>query len=233
MKFYVGVIIVTFLLITGCTQNDIQTIEGKINDVNKKEQSFVVYVGDTLTNKQRETMDFEENEKIIEAFLVETTKDTVIKGELDSFNDLKMEQKVSIEIKGNYEKELVTTGALFEDHEKLPSYQTEKITVIPYSKQDIVSEMTVDKDKYGLYIYNPKPNENGGYSPPDTHENVPFQRVVMKHSNSEVKNTKELLGLFEDSPTYIVTDDKGILFKANNEKELDAFIETLAKQETD
>lgn len=232
MKPYIGIIIVIGLLLTGCTNNETVSIEGEIFAINPEDNTFVVYVGDTLTEHQREAGDFDENEKNIEAFLAQQEEDTVVKGEVDSFNDLKMEQKVVIEIKGNYEKELVTIGTIFENHEKLPAYDIEKVTVIPYSKEEIVAEMTVDKGKYGLYIYNPKPDENGGFGPPDLTNTIQFQTVVMTHTTNSVKNTKELLGLFDDSPTYIITDDKGIIFKSNKEKELNAFVKQLGEKET-
>ncbi len=232
MRFSFGIFMFISLLLTGCANNQIVSVEGKIHDVNHENNTVVVYVGDTLTENQMETMDFDENEKNIEAFLAQTGNDTVVNGEVDSFTDLKMEQKVSIEIKGNYEEELVTIGTLFENHEKLPTYDTKKVTVIPYSKEEIVAEMTVDKGKYGLYVYNPKTNEKGGYDAyPISNGNFQFQTVTMTHANS-VKNTKELLGLYDDSPTYIITDDKGIIFKSNKEKELDAFVEKLREKET-
>ncbi|SEQ36167.1 hypothetical protein SAMN05216232_2166 [Virgibacillus subterraneus] len=232
MRFYLGMIMVIALLLTGCANNQTVSVEGEIHGVDHENNTVVVYVGDTLTENQMETMDFDENEKNIEAFLVQAEEDTVVKGEVDSFNDLKMEQKVSIEIKGNYEKELVTIGTLFENHEKLPAYDTEKVEVIPYSKVEIVEGMTVDKGKYGLYVYNPKTNEKSGYDAyPGANEDFRFQRLVMTHANS-VKNTKELLGLYDDSPTYIITDDKGIIFKSNKEKELNAFVKKLGETET-
>ncbi|MRH43252.1 hypothetical protein GH741_11230 [Aquibacillus halophilus] len=229
MKPYAGTIMVIGLLLTGCTNNETVSIEGEIFAINPEDKTFVVYVGDTLTEHQREAQDFDENEKNIEAFLSQTEEDTVVKGEVDSFNDLKIEQKVSIEINGNYDKELVTIGTIFENHEKLPAYDIEKVEVIPYSKEEIVAEMTVDKGKYGLYIYNPKPDENGGFSPPDLTNTIQLQTLVMRQVNND-KNTQELLGLYDDSPTYIITDDKGIIFKSNKEKELDAFVKKLGEK---
>ncbi|SDQ57021.1 hypothetical protein [Virgibacillus salinus] len=193
MRFNLGIIMVIGLLLTGCVDNQTVSVEGKIHGVNHDNNTVVVYVGDTLTEKQRETADFDENEKNIEAFLVQAEEDTVVKGEVDSFNDLKMEQKVSIKIKGDYEKELVTIGTLFDNHEKLPAYDTEQVTVVPYSKEEIVEEMTVDKGgygEYGLYIYNFKSDESGQYSPPDSTEIIQFQKVVMTHA-SGVMTPKE------------------------------------------
>ncbi|WP_430787276.1 hypothetical protein VBD025_16025 [Virgibacillus flavescens] len=232
MRFYVGTMIVIGLLLTGCTTNETVSIEGKIHAVNHEAQTVVVYVGDTLRENQMKTMTFDENEKNIEAFLVQAAKDTVVKGKVDAFNDLKMGQKVSIEIKGDYEKELVTVGTLFKNHEKLPTYDTEQIAVIPYSKEEIVAEMTVDKGEYGLYVYNRKPDENGKYGTPGVTEDFQFQTVVMTSNANDVKNTKELLGLYDDSPTYIITDDKGIIFKSNKEKELNAFVKKLQEKES-
>ncbi len=230
MRFNLGIIMVIGVLLTGCAINETVSIEGKIHEVNQAENTLVVYVGDTLTENQMKTMDFDENEKNIEAFLVQAEEDTVVKGEVDAFHDLKMEQKVSIKLKGNYEKELVTIGTLFDNHEKLPVYDTEQVTVVPYSKEEIVEEMTVDKGKYGLYIYNPNPDENGGFSPPDITNTIQFQSVVMKQAN-DVKNTKKLLGLYDNSPTYIITNDKGIIFKSNKEKELEAFVKKIGEKE--
>ncbi|WP_407272739.1 hypothetical protein [Radiobacillus sp. PE A8.2] len=224
MKVYVGIITLISLLITGCAQNDTVTIEGKINHINKEENSFVVYVGDTLTKEQRETMDVEENAKVVEAFLAETT-------EAKALDDLKMGQKVSVEIKGSYEKELVTIDALL-DNENLPTYKTEKVTINPYTKEEIVLEMTASEGDYGLYIYNLKPDENGSFSPPEIDKDVPVHTISMRRSSSEVKNEKELLGLFEDSITYIMTDHEGIIFKGESEEELHDFIKTLDKEET-
>ncbi|SDQ82375.1 hypothetical protein [Virgibacillus salinus] len=123
MRFYLGMIMVIALLLTGCANNQTVSVVGKIHGVNHENNTVVVYVGDTLTENQMETMDFDENEKNIEAFLVQAEEDTVVKGEVDSFNDLKMEQKVSIEIKGNYEKELVTIGEEeFNAYKKTPLF---------------------------------------------------------------------------------------------------------------
>ncbi|TFB22130.1 hypothetical protein E3U55_07455 [Filobacillus milosensis] len=225
MKFYASLFMVIIFLITGCTYNETVTIKGKINDVNKKENTFVVYVGDNLTEKQRQRMEYDEDDKFIEAFSVETTNDTVIKGEVNSFNELRMGQKVSIELKGHYDKDLVTIDTLFEQQENLPTYQADGVTIVPYTKKELVDEMTVDKGYYGLYIYNAK--EDKSYS--NLNDQLQLKRMVISRSNGEggVKNMKELLDLYNDSTTFIITDDKGIVYKTDKEKELIEFINKL------
>lgn len=233
MKYRLELILILGLLMTGCASDEAASVKGEIFDVNQDEETLVVYVEDTLTEREKNTSDFDEKDKNIEAFLVQTGEGTVVKGEVDSFNDLKREQKIKITIQEDYKKELVTMDALFHNHEKLPVYNSEKLKVIPYTKQELVEDMTVDEGSYGLYIYHPKPNEDGGYSPAELNEKVPFHRTAMINSVSKVKNTKELLGLYEHSPTYIITDDKGIVFKTNKKKELGDFVDTLTKRETE
>jgi hypothetical protein len=55
-------------------------------------------------------------------------------------------------LKGIYEKEWVTINALFDESEKLPDYHTKKVTVTPYSKEELVEEMTVEKGNM-LFIF--------------------------------------------------------------------------------
>jgi hypothetical protein len=47
-----------------------------------------------------------------------------------------------------------------------------------------------------------------------------FHSMTMNTSTNEVKNTKQLLELYDDSPTYIVTSHEGIIFKTDDEGEL-------------
>ena len=229
MKLNIGIIaLIALLLLSGCTNNKTVSIEGEIYSIDQENQTIIVYVDDELTKTQRETMSFDEDEKNIEAFLVRA-EDAAVTGEVTSFDDLKFEQKVTVEIKGKYEKELVTAKALFDESEQLPVYHTKKMTVTPYSKEDLVEEMIMAKGEYGLYIYNPKQSEEGSYSPPDTMD--VFHTVTINTSINEVKNTKQLLELYEDSPTYIVTNHEGIIFKTDNEADLNEFAKTLAKND--
>ncbi|WP_421383408.1 hypothetical protein ACOJQI_02985 [Bacillus salacetis] len=229
MKLNIRIVtLMALLLLSGCTNSEPVSIESEIYSVDPENKTIIVYVDDELTKSQRETQNFDEEEKNIEAFLVRA-EDAEVTGDVKSFEDLKMEQKVTVEIKGKYEKELVTANALFDEREELPDYVAEKVTVTPYSKEDLVEEMTAEKGEYALYIYNPKPNEEGGYSPPETMEL--FHSMSMNMSANEVKNTKQLLELYDDAPTYIVTDHEGIIFKTDDETELNEFAKTLAKTE--
>ncbi|WP_044022440.1 hypothetical protein [Bacillus sp. SG-1] len=229
MKSYIGIIaLIPLLLLAGCTNDETVSVEGEIHSVDQENKTIIVYVEDELTKSQRQTMDFDQEEKNIEAFLVRA-EDAAVTGEVTSFDDLQTEQKVTVEIKGKYEKELVTVKALFDEEEELPDYHAEKVTVNPYSKEDLIEEMTVEKGKYGLYIYNPKPNEEGVYSPPETMK--VFHSMTMYTSADEVKNTQQLLELYEDSPTYIVTNHEGIIFKTDDEAELNEFAKTLGEKE--
>ncbi|WP_430787502.1 hypothetical protein VBD025_16630 [Virgibacillus flavescens] len=232
MRLKVGLIIILCAILSACTNNE-TIVEGKIEVINPKEKTAVIYVGDTLTEKQRNNFDFDEYEKYIEAFLVQMDKSTVIDGEVESISDLTIGQKVKVEIKGEYEKELVTPHTLYENQSKLPDYKPEKITVIPYTKQEIVKEMTVDEGNYGLFIYNLEPNEKGKIGDfPEAVTDAHFQVIhTVPSTGSKVKNTKELLGLYEDSPTYIVTDDKEIIYKTDNEESLVKFVKSLETRE--
>ncbi|MFZ3577988.1 hypothetical protein [Virgibacillus sp. DJP39] len=232
MKMYVEFIIVLAILLSGCAHNETVSIKGKIHSVNHNQNTIVIYAGDTLTEEQKQRIDYDENGKFFEAFLVHADKETVVKGDVNSFGDLKQNQKVTIEIQGDYKKKLVTIETLFENHEKLPAYETAKITVNPYSKKDIVEKMTVKEGHYGLYIYNPKYKDNKSYTIPRFIENFSFQSIHIIPSVSEVKDTDELLGLYTGSSTYIVTDDKGIVLKTKHVKELEKFLDTLEKKES-
>lgn len=221
----VGMIMILSAFLAGCTNNDTVSVEGKIFSVNHKERTFVVFVENEL--KDGKEINQDQQKKSIEAFLVEPEKGMEVKGEVDSFQDLKQEQKVAVEISG-YEEQLVTKDTLFNEQNKLPSYESKSVRVTPYSKQDIVQELILEKG-YGLYIYNPERNEDGGYDsyPSSLVEGFPFRRIQVTHSVSEVKNTEELLGLYDDSPTYIMTDQEGILFKTDKVTELNEFIKKL------
>ena len=226
-KLFLGIVVLVVLLI-GCNNNETTSIQGEIYSVDRKKQELIIYVEDTLTNSQRETMDFDKEEKIIEAFLIKA-ENAGVTGDVMTLDELKNEQKVTVEITGKYKKELVTVNTLFDEIEKLPVYDAEKVTVTPYSKDDLVEEMTVEKGKYALYIYNPKPNEEGLYSPPDTMD--VFHQMSMITSPNEVKNTKQLLELYANSPTYIVTNHEGIIYKTDDEEEMNDFARSLEKKE--
>ncbi|SFG46640.1 hypothetical protein SAMN05216353_1462 [Halobacillus alkaliphilus] len=215
------------IFLAGCNNHDTVSVEGKLFEVDQEEETFVVFVGDELKEAQDTNQD--KQQKSIEAFLVKPEKGLEVKGEVDSFNDLKQGQKVAVEI-GGYEEKLVTMDAMFSEPSKLPSYKSKSVTVTPYSKKDIVQELRVEEG-YGLYTYNPKPNEKGWYdaSPSSVAEDFPFRKIEVTHSVSDVKNTEELLGLYEDSPTYIITDEKGIILKTSQITELNEFIKKLEK----
>lgn len=222
-----GIIMVITILLAGCSNNNTVSIEGNIFEVNHEKETVVVFVEDELMGEQE--LDHDKKQKSIEAFLVKTNEFLEVKGEVDSFNGLKQGQKVAVEIGENYEEKLVTKDALL-DHSKLPAYESQTVTVTPYSKQDIVQELTVEEG-YGLYTYHPEPNEEEGYDayPSSVAADFPFQRIQATHSVSDVKNTEELLELSEGSPTYIITDEKGIAFKTNKITKLNEFIKTLEK----
>ncbi|MGP4062452.1 hypothetical protein [Halobacillus sp. H74] len=223
-----GIIMVISLLLAGCSNIDPVSIEGKIFEVNKEKKTFVVLVENNLTEQQK--ADDKKDEEAIEAFSVNVDKGMEVKGEVNSFNDLEQGQKVAVEIEEEYDSELVTKDTLFNKHSNLPVYEPSSITVTPYSKQDVVQELTVEEG-YGLYTFNPEDNEEGKYdaTPSSVAANFPFHEIQVISSVSDVKNTEELLGLFEDSPTYIIADEKEVVFKSDNKKELNEFIKTLEK----
>lgn len=220
----VGMITIITIFLAGCINNDTVSVEGEIFEVDQEEETFVVFVENEL---KKQEINQNKQQKSIEAFLVKPDEGAEVKGEVKHFNDLKQGQKVAVEI-GNYEERLVTKDALFKEQSKLPSYESKSVTVTPYSKQDIVQEIRVEEG-YGLYTYNPEPNEEGWYDayPSSVAENFPFQRIQATHTVSEVKNTEELLGLYQGSPTYIITDQTGIVFKTNKITELNEFIRNL------
>ncbi|SDZ84706.1 hypothetical protein SAMN05421743_101405 [Thalassobacillus cyri] len=221
-----GIFALIIILFAGCATNETVSVEGKIFEVNHEEDTIIVFVEDS----EKQEMVQDKEQKSIEAFIVKPDESMEVKGEVHSFNDLKQGQKVAVEIREKYEEKLVTKNVLFKNHSKLPSYKSQSVTVTPYSKQDIVQELTIEEG-YGLYTYNPEPNEEGRYNtyPNSVAADFPFQRVHVTLSVSDVKNTEELLGLYEGSPTYIITDEKGIVFKTNKITELNQFIENLEK----
>ncbi|GEN52326.1 hypothetical protein HFA01_05880 [Halobacillus faecis] len=220
----VGIIMIIAIFLSGCINNDKVSIEGVIYEVNQEKGTFVVFVENEFKGQE---INQNKQQNAIEAFQLKPDKSAEVKGEVKSFNDLKRGQKVSVEL-GNYEKRLVTKDTLIKGKNKLPLYEAKAVTVKPYTKQDIVQEMRVENG-YGLYIYNPEPNKDGGWDayPSSEAKNFPFRIIQVTHTVSDIKNTEKLLGLYHGFPTYIITDQTGIVFNTNKITELNEFIRNL------
>ncbi|MGP4072016.1 hypothetical protein ACTWQB_05625 [Piscibacillus sp. B03] len=222
---YIRLLIVLLFLLTGCSNQDVNGVEGKISTIDQDSNQIIIYLGDSLTKEEKTSMNFDEHEEKIEAFAVNFNQDTTINGEVSQIDELTQGQKVEVSLKGEYKTELVSYDTFTHEQDQLPSYDVEQIKVLPYTMVDLEDTMTVDKGYYGIYIYNSNINNDPVYesmNEPPFESKIQSVNIIMEPREGYI-NESELLGLEQNETTYILTDHNGIVLKTNSVEEVEKF----------
>ncbi|MBA2174203.1 hypothetical protein H0266_04720 [Halobacillus locisalis] len=228
-RLMLGILLV---VLSGCI-NQTSTVDGKAYFVKEDERTFILEIGTTLTEKEQETNDYEDGEKVIEAIRIEVNDETAIKGEASAFNDLTNGQKLQVVVEGDYEEELVTAQAFIDQTSEVATYVAEKVTVIPYKKEEVIGPMTADEGEYHLYVYNAVKDSAGNMSSYSSFiEGTNMTEVSVSSSSPNGPDKKgEFLNIRDEGPTYIVLNDEGIVHHSYELKSLKAFLETLREDD--
>lgn len=226
MGMKIWVMFMFLFVLTGC-MNESSTLQGKVLFVDDTKEAFTLSIGDELTDKQRKTRNYDEDEKVIEAVKIERNNETTVSGEVQSFDKLRSLHKVEVVIGVEYEPELVSVDTLFSEREDLPTYEAKSIHVIPYTKEEVIDQMTAREGEYSLYVFNPVEKADGsigGYG--DITGDAPVTSVSITSSfKNGVKNRAKHLNIAKNGPTYIVTDEEGVVFHSNQLEELKTYFD--------
>lgn len=219
-----------FLLIgTGCSGDETEVVKGIVHQINA-DHSFVLYVGDSLSEGERITGNFDREEEL--TFVVEVDEDTDLQGEVTDFNHFQLNQKVEVTLSKNYKREYATVHTLFKEHGKMNSYTPEEITTKRYTEDDLVEEMKASSGNYALYIYDTTSKEPGG-SIDDylggLNSKETFSRVNVRFDVSKVKNEEELLGVHKNDVTYVVLNHEEVVLQTTELEELQSFVESVSE----
>ncbi|MDV2580923.1 hypothetical protein [Alkalibacillus haloalkaliphilus] len=226
MKFYIIVVAVLVLLLSGCQSVETKTVDGEIHGIDQENETLVIYAGSHLTEEEKANNKVESEREYAEAFMVEMVGEAEIEGEVSTFEELRHFQKVEVEIQGEYTPDLVTNNELISKHEELTKYTAEGISVIPYTKEDLVQELTVEKGELALHAFNEEDNGMRQYH--DSEGEHVFTLLTSRGtSEDDVRNTEELLNIYDDSTTYIITDQEGIVLHTNDQDDIEEFVEDL------
>ncbi|GEN45255.1 hypothetical protein [Alkalibacillus haloalkaliphilus] len=226
MKFYITVVAVLILFLSGCQSVETETVDGKIHGIDQENETLVIYVGSHLTEEEKINNKVESEREHIEAFMVEMVGEAEIEGEVSTFEELRRFQKVEVEIQGDYTPDLVTGNELISKHEELTKYTAEGISVIPYTKEDLVQELTVEQGEFALHAFNEEDNGLGQYH--DSEGEHVFTLLTSRGtSEDDVRNIEELLNIYTNSTTYIITDHEGVVLHTNDQADIEEFVEGL------
>ncbi|MCA0969278.1 hypothetical protein LCM20_01585 [Halobacillus litoralis] len=223
-------IICILLLLVGCG-NETSLVKGEAYGINEDQSEFTLFKGYAYSLEEMSEGDYDEYDPTIEAARIRVMEETVFEGEVSSFEELQSAHKVEVVVNGGYEKKLVSAEELVDVSDDLKTYEAERITVTPYTKEELVSEMTAEEGKLSLYVYNTgEAEEMGSYR--DVIGDTPISQVSIEPTfTNGVQNQAELLGIHEEGPTYIVTDEEGIVFRTHKLEELRAFFDERNQEE--
>lgn len=223
---------VLLFVLSGC-MNQTSTIDGKAYFVNEEKRTFILEIGTTLTEKEQETRDYEDGEKVIEAVRIEVNGETELNGEVSSFEDLKNGQKAQVVVEGDYEEELVTPHAYLDQTSEVATYVAEEVIVTPYTKEEVIEPLTADEGEFHLYVYNAVQDSDGNMSSYSNFiEGTNITEVSVSSSFTNGPDNKGgFLNIAEEGPTYIVMDNEGVVHHSYDLMKLKEFVETLRQDE--
>ncbi|TGB04914.1 hypothetical protein [Halobacillus salinus] len=217
-------------VLTGC-MNQTSTLEGEALVMEDATQAFVLNMGDILSEEEKENGNYDKNDKVIEAARIIPGDQLEVSGEIKQLEDLQSLHKVEVVVEGTYHQELVSIETYFNDRESLPSYKAESIKVVPYTKEEVVRRITADQGEHSLHVYNPdeEADEIGAYR--DIFGDAPIRSTTIESSfTNGVLNRAEHFKIAEDRPTYIVTDDEGIVFHTHELEALKTYFDNWGKR---